>query len=45
MRDGEVEPFFAGRRVARVVRIDQRDVELACLDRRQDPAGEDAVSS
>ena len=31
----QVEPFLARRRVARVVQVDQRDVELARLDRGQ----------
>ena len=32
----QVQPFFARSRVAGVVQIDERDVELACLDRRED---------
>ena len=32
MRDSRFEPFLAGGRVARVVQIDQRDVELPRLD-------------
>ena len=31
----QVQPLFARRRVARVVQIDQRDVELARFHRRQ----------
>ncbi len=31
----QVEPFFARRRVARVIQIDQRDVELAGLNRSE----------
>ena len=35
----QVQAFFAGRRVARVVQVDQRDVELARLHRREHAGG------
>ena len=35
----QVEAFLAGRRIPRVVQVDQRDVELARFDRRQHAGG------
>jgi hypothetical protein len=44
MRDSRIQPSFARRRVARVVQVDQADVEFTRFDGRQHAGGEEAVS-